>query len=215
MTITQRDCDLGTGYAMKPSSTRTELTAVGRGTPMGELLRRYWHPVGLVSDATGSFSTPDLLVPYTPALQGAKLYSQAVSYDPGQPGLPVELGDEFDLGSSEVDRRWDRPQPIHRGGHDRLLHHQIGREDLVGAGRAPGVVDPESRRSVALRIEVHHQNPTARLGQAGTQVDRRGALPNTTLLVRDSDHSPVAATLGRDRPARLYSTDGGVGPLVG
>src|SRR5947199_9059273 len=52
MTITQRDRDLGTGYAMKPSTTRTELTSVGRGTPMGELLRRYWHPVGLVADAT-------------------------------------------------------------------------------------------------------------------------------------------------------------------
>ena len=52
MTITQRDRDLGTAYAMKPSSTRTELTSVGRGTPMGELLRRYWHPVGLSGDAT-------------------------------------------------------------------------------------------------------------------------------------------------------------------
>ena len=52
MNITQRDRDLGTAYAMKPSTTRTELTSVGRGTPMGELLRRYWHPVGLVTDAT-------------------------------------------------------------------------------------------------------------------------------------------------------------------
>ena len=52
MNISQRDRDLGTAYAMKPSTTRTELTEVGRGTPMGELLRRYWHPVGLVADAT-------------------------------------------------------------------------------------------------------------------------------------------------------------------
>ena len=52
MNITQRDRDLGTAYAMKPSTTRTELTEVGRGTPMGELLRRYWHPVGLAADAT-------------------------------------------------------------------------------------------------------------------------------------------------------------------
>ena len=51
MTITQRDRELGTAYAMKPPTSRTELTSVGRGTPMGELLRRYWHPVGLVSDA--------------------------------------------------------------------------------------------------------------------------------------------------------------------
>lgn len=52
MTITQRDRDLGTAYAMKPAHTRSELTSVVRGTPMGELLRRYWHPVGLISDAT-------------------------------------------------------------------------------------------------------------------------------------------------------------------
>jgi phenylpropionate dioxygenase-like ring-hydroxylating dioxygenase large terminal subunit len=51
MNITQRDRDLGTAYAMRPSASRTELTAVGRGTPMGELLRRYWHPIGLSADA--------------------------------------------------------------------------------------------------------------------------------------------------------------------
>ena len=51
MTISQRDRDLGTGYALRSPATRTELTSVGRGTPMGELLRRYWHPVGLVSNA--------------------------------------------------------------------------------------------------------------------------------------------------------------------
>ena len=52
MNITQRDRELGTAYAMRPSASRTELTEVGRGTPMGELLRRYWHPVGLAADAT-------------------------------------------------------------------------------------------------------------------------------------------------------------------
>jgi nitrite reductase/ring-hydroxylating ferredoxin subunit len=52
MNITQRDRDLGTAYAMRPSASRTELTEVGRGTPMGELLRRYWHPIGLVAEAT-------------------------------------------------------------------------------------------------------------------------------------------------------------------
>src|SRR6516165_770728 len=46
------DRDHGTAYAMGPPVIRTELTAVGRGTAMGELLRRYWHPLGLVGDAT-------------------------------------------------------------------------------------------------------------------------------------------------------------------
>ena len=39
------------GYSRPEPSYRSELTCVGRGTPMGELLRRYWHPVGLMSDA--------------------------------------------------------------------------------------------------------------------------------------------------------------------
>ena len=43
--------DTGTGYTRKPSSHNAALTEVGRGKPMGELLRRYWHPIGLVADA--------------------------------------------------------------------------------------------------------------------------------------------------------------------
>jgi len=44
--------DQGTAYNRKASEYRAELTEVGHGTPMGELLRRYWHPVGLSSHAT-------------------------------------------------------------------------------------------------------------------------------------------------------------------
>jgi len=36
---------------MRAPRHRAELTEVTRGTPMGELLRRYWHPIGLVGDA--------------------------------------------------------------------------------------------------------------------------------------------------------------------
>ena len=55
--MTSEAVDLGTGYARKPSSHDAALTEVGRGKPMGELLRRYWHPVGLVTDA-GSTPKP-------------------------------------------------------------------------------------------------------------------------------------------------------------
>jgi phenylpropionate dioxygenase-like ring-hydroxylating dioxygenase large terminal subunit len=41
----------GSGYEQKPSSYNRDLAEVGRGTPMGELLRRYWHPIGLIADA--------------------------------------------------------------------------------------------------------------------------------------------------------------------
>src|SRR5258708_17770142 len=37
---------------MGPPAAGRELSEVGRSTAMGELLRRYWHPIGLVADAT-------------------------------------------------------------------------------------------------------------------------------------------------------------------
>ena len=43
--------DQGTAYGKPPPTSKHELTDVGPGTPMGELLRRYWHPVGLTADA--------------------------------------------------------------------------------------------------------------------------------------------------------------------
>ena len=44
--------DSGRAYRLPEPSYDADLTLVGRGTPMGELLRRYWHPIGLVTDAT-------------------------------------------------------------------------------------------------------------------------------------------------------------------
>lgn len=42
----------GSAYGKPAPTHRAELAEVGAGTPMGELLRRYWHPIGLGTDAT-------------------------------------------------------------------------------------------------------------------------------------------------------------------
>lgn len=46
--------DTGTAYGRPKPTHRSELAEVGAGTPMGELLRRYWHPIGLAADATAT-----------------------------------------------------------------------------------------------------------------------------------------------------------------
>ena len=46
--------DEGTAYEIRLPRSKSELVEVGRGSPMGELLRRYWHPVGLAADANGT-----------------------------------------------------------------------------------------------------------------------------------------------------------------
>lgn len=43
--------DQGTAYGYRLPAHDPALTEVGPGTPMGELMRRYWHPVGLTADA--------------------------------------------------------------------------------------------------------------------------------------------------------------------
>ena len=40
-----------TAYELPPSRHDAKLTEVAKGTPMGELMRRYWHPVGLATHA--------------------------------------------------------------------------------------------------------------------------------------------------------------------
>ena len=35
--------DTGSAYDMKPSTYNASLTEVGRGTPCGEFMRRYWQ----------------------------------------------------------------------------------------------------------------------------------------------------------------------------
>lgn len=49
--MTRPSIDEGTAYGLAPATHDAALTEVGAGTSMGELMRRYWHPVGLSSDA--------------------------------------------------------------------------------------------------------------------------------------------------------------------
>lgn len=44
--------DTGTAYGMKPATYKTNLVEVGPGTPMGELMRRYWQPCFIGAELT-------------------------------------------------------------------------------------------------------------------------------------------------------------------
>lgn len=50
--MAQREIDTGTAYGMKPREYKANLVEVGPGTPMGELMRRYWHPCFTSADLT-------------------------------------------------------------------------------------------------------------------------------------------------------------------
>ena len=46
------EIDTGTAYGIKPATYNKRLVEVGPGTPMGELMRRYWQPCALSKDIT-------------------------------------------------------------------------------------------------------------------------------------------------------------------
>ena len=46
--------DQGTAYGRPAPSFDAELAQVGPGTPGGELLRRYWHPIAVATEVTGT-----------------------------------------------------------------------------------------------------------------------------------------------------------------
>ena len=49
---TRQTVDDGRAYGRSPGTWDPRLVEVGAGTPSGELLRRYWHPVARSSEAT-------------------------------------------------------------------------------------------------------------------------------------------------------------------
>src|SRR5262245_41478159 len=51
--ISSHDCSRERETAMISVEENELLTRVGPDTPMGELLRRYWHPIGGASGLTG------------------------------------------------------------------------------------------------------------------------------------------------------------------
>lgn len=73
--------DTGTGYGHKTPSYDARLTEVGPGTPMGEALRRYWHPI-----ATSATLTPD--VPHRTRVLGEDLI--VFRDGQGRPGVVFE-----------------------------------------------------------------------------------------------------------------------------
>ncbi|MFD4510634.1 Rieske 2Fe-2S domain-containing protein [Streptomyces sp. NPDC058457] len=81
MTVTSSGPDTGTGYGRPASSHDARLTEVGPGTPMGEALRRYWHPI-----ASSNALTSD--VPHRTRILGENL---VVFRDGnGRPGVVFE-----------------------------------------------------------------------------------------------------------------------------
>ena len=149
------------------TAARNELlTRVGPGTPMGELLRRYWQPIGGASELDKQADQADAADGREPrALQG-----QARHVRPGRPALRASArrsclrlgrGQRHPLQLPRLAVRRDRrvPRAALRG-HDQpeALEGRLRREGLSGArvaGLAVGLHGPAARARTAGVGAVH------------------------------------------------------------
>lgn len=81
MSAGENAVDTGTAYGMKPLTHKTQLTEVGRGKPMGELMRRYWQPIMTSADLSSER-------PFRVRILGENLI--AFRDKSGRPGLVYE-----------------------------------------------------------------------------------------------------------------------------
>ena len=97
-------------------------------------------------------------------------------------------GDQLDLCSGQVDRSRSHHQPLYiRAGLDHISHGQFVNEDIVDTVHIRIVGDGQRRGGVALGIDVNDQDLHARSRQGCREVDRRGGLADTALLIGHGD----------------------------
>src|SRR5699024_6803905 len=104
--------------------------------------------------------------------------------------LAAHEGHELDLRAGQVDGGGDAEDAVTGGGLlDGVGRGGLADEQFVAGGGAGGVLHPERRGGVALRVEVddEHFRPVHR--QTGGEVDGAGGFADATLLVGDRNET--------------------------
>src|SRR6188508_3071217 len=107
-----------------------------------------------------------------------------------QAALAIVDADEFDLGAGEIARRGNERQAIDPGRQNEIAHVDAvaGKRFVDRSARRALPLLSEAAGRVALRVAVDEQHVAAVEGERSCQIDRRGGLPYSTLLICDGDN---------------------------
>src|SRR5436190_1682370 len=103
----------------------------------------------------------------------------------GKPMLASIESDQLDLSPDEVDVGRREAKVGQRGLVNGLLDRLGGDEYVVDSRMEPRLVDAETRRRVALGIQVDHESTSAGQRQPGGDVDGRCGLADAALLIHN------------------------------
>src|SRR5437763_439189 len=145
-----------------------------------------WRYADSLSPGAGGISAPSPL-PSPLRRPTAHLLGQ-LAVGNGTPRGRVEHGHRLPEGGRLGQPHRPRAEAAAHRRLDAVLERYAVHEDVVDRRLQVAGVDPEARRGVALRVEIHHEDPVAELGEGGAEVDRRRGLADAPLLVGDCDH---------------------------
>ena len=113
------------------------------------------------------------------------------------PPLARQVSGEFDLGAGKRRRRRDEVESDDLGPKRQVGHRHRADDRVVDRCVDRPSVDPEPAGGVPLWVKVDHEDPFAGECQVGRQIDHRGGLANTTLLVGTGDRLAHQAPVRR------------------
>lgn len=68
-----------------------------------------------------------------------------------------------------------------------LLGGLVAEDDVIDGGIESGLLNTQSCRGVALRVQIHQEGRALGKGEAGREVDGGGRLPNAAFLIDDRE----------------------------
>ena len=108
-------------------------------------------------------------------------------------------GNQLDLGSNQIDIGGEQVESGHGSLQDRLVGRLAAEEGVVDGGVEAVLLDSEPGRRIALRIEIDEESRATGESQPGSQVNRRGRLADSALLIDDRQRLSDDVTPGVSR----------------
>ncbi len=136
----------------------------------------------------------------------AKLVHRRLAQRIVQQETALFIAHQLDIRRAQVDRGRHDHEPVDRGRLDHLVQRDILDQQLIGGHVPVRRFDPQPGRGIALRVDIHHQNPLSAFDQRRGQVDCRRGLADTALLVGDgNDSGPTREGQGRHATLLRFS----------
>ena len=95
----------------------------------------------------------------------------------------VAIIGNLELKTQKIERRWRNKEARHSRRTNCTIERRIACHDIIGRNGTAFLINPQSSRSISLRIEIDDQNFLANRSERRPEIDCRRRLANAALLI--------------------------------